>query len=106
MRAISKALDQEWDETYTGMALQGLFLCDMPSANAVWGAYLRQNGFRRHIIPNECPDCYTVEQFCEDHPEGTYVLAISGHVVCVRDGRYFDTWDSGQQVPLYYWKKE
>ena len=21
-------------------------------------------------------------------------------------GDYFDTWDSGQEVPIYYWKKE
>lgn len=78
----------------------------MPSANHVWGAYLRRHGFRRYALPDVCPDCYTVADFCRDHPSGVYVLALSGHVVCVEDGDYYDTWDSGAEVPAYYWQKE
>ena len=44
--------------------------------------------------------------FAAEHPSGTYILALSGHVVCVMDGDYYDTWDSGGEVPLYYWRKE
>lgn len=106
VRAISKALDQSWEETYTGLCLQGFRMCDMPSANHVWGAYLRENGFRRHILPDECPDCYTVADFAADHPDGTFILAISGHVVCLKDGQWWDSWDSGGEVPVYYWTKE
>ncbi len=106
IRAISKALGQDWEKTYIDLALQGFQLCDMPSANYVWGAYLRKNGFRRHILPDTCPDCYTVEDFAAEHPRGTYILAISGHVVCVQDGEWHDTWDSGGEVPLYYWERE
>ena len=78
----------------------------MPSANAVWGAYLRSQGFKRHIIPNTCPDCYTLNDFCEDHPNGMYIVALQNHVVAVNDGDYFDTWDSGEEMPLYYFSKE
>ena len=78
----------------------------MPSSNAVWGAYLRHQSFRRYIIPNECPDCYTVSDFCCDYPKGVYVLATGTHVVTVIDGEYYDTWDSGNEVPIYYFKKE
>ena len=106
VRAISKAVEQDWEETYTGLCLQGYRMCDMPSANHVWGAYLREHGFRRHILPDECPDCYTVADFAADHPEGTYILAISGHVVCLKDGQWWDSWDSGGAVPVYYWNKE
>ena len=106
VRAISKALDQDWETTYTGLALEGFCRCDMPSANHIWGAYLKRRGFRRSLIPDECPDCYCVSEFAEDHPVGTYILALSGHVVCVRDGDYYDTWDSGGEVPLYYWQRE
>ena len=106
VRAISKALNQEWQETYAGLALYGFMMGDMPSANAVWGAYLRQKGFARSIIPDNCPDCYTVEDFAEDHSTGTYILALSGHVVCVRDGVLYDSWDSSGETPLYYWHKE
>ena len=106
VRAISKALGEDWEKCYSGMAVQGFVLCDMPSANHVWGAYLRSRGFHRHIIPDECPDCYTVRDFCRDHPEGMFILALSGHVVAVQDGDYYDTWDSGNEIPIYYWQRE
>lgn len=106
VRAISRATGEGWDTVYCGLCVEGLRLCDMPTANHVWGAYLRRHGFRRRALPDDCPDCYTVADFCRDHPNGTYVLAISGHVVCVADGRYYDTWDSGAESPAYYWYKE
>lgn len=46
IRAISKAAGQSWETTYAGLCLSGFALCDMPSANHVWGAYLRRLGFR------------------------------------------------------------
>ena len=70
------------------------------------GGYLRSRGFDRDMIPNSCPDCYTVADFAAEHPEGTYILALSGHVVCVQNGDWIDTWDSGGEIPLYYWHKE
>lgn len=106
VRAISKATGEDWARTFCGLCAEGMRLCDMPSANHVWGAYLRRRGFRRHALPDACPDCYTVADFCREHPSGVYVLAISGHVVCVQDGDYYDSWDSGAEAPAYYWQKE
>lgn len=37
---------------------------------------------------------------------GTYILALSGHVVTVVDGDWYDTWDSGGEIPIYYWVRE
>ena len=106
VRAISKVLNQSWDKTFTGLSMQGFCSCDMPSSNAVWGAYLRSKGYERSIIPNECPDCYTVRDFCEDHPDGRYILALDSHVVAVISGDYYDTWDSGDETVIYFWKKK
>lgn len=106
VRAISKALGQSWEETYVGLVLQGFIMGDMPSANAVWGAYLRKNNFIRQIIPDTCPDCYTVADFAMEHSKGTYILALSGHVVCVIAGKIYDSWDSSGEIPLYFWHKE
>ena len=105
VRAISKALGQSWECTYTGLSLQGFLLGDMPSANATWGAYLRANGFARRIVPDSCPDCYTVRDFAADHPHGTYILSLASHVVCLIDGDVYDTWDSQDETPLYYWER-
>lgn len=106
IRALSLALGQSWERTYVELALEGFMMGDMPSANHVWGAYLRRKGFRRRILPDTCPDCYTVADFARDHPSGTYLLALDGHVVCLIDGDWYDTWDSGGKIPLYYWTRK
>lgn len=105
VRAISKIMNQTWRETYIELCIYGLDFYDMPSSNHVWGAFLKDSGFIRKVIPNTCPHCYTVKQFCTDHPKGRYILALHGHVIAVIDGNYYDTWDSGEEVPLYYWQK-
>lgn len=106
IRAISKITDEDWETVYIGVVLKGLEMHDMPSSNAVWGSYLYSRGFRRNIIPNTCPDCYSVKDFCEDHSAGLYLLATGTHVIAVKDGNYFDTWDSGDETPIFYWRKE
>ena len=106
VRAISKAIGKSWDDTYIGLALQGFRMKDMPSSNNVWGEYLYENGFRRFVIPDSCPNCYTVKEFAEDHKDGKYILCTGTHVIFSERGNYYDTWDSGNEVPVYYWKKE
>lgn len=106
VRAISKATGRDWADTYLALCVQGFIDCDMPSSNAVWGNYLRQLGYRRNIVPDTCPDCYTVKDFVEERPNGTYILALSGHVVCVKDGTIWDSWNCENEPVLYYWYKE
>lgn len=106
IRAISTAMRLAWEDIYLAICIYGLKMKDMPSANHVWGAYLTDAGYKRHIIPDTCPHCYSVRQFAEDNPQGTYILAIQGHVVACIDGCYYDSWDSGDEIPLYYWQKE
>lgn len=101
VRALSKALQQDWDKIYVGLCLEGFICRDMPSANAVWGNYLRRNGYRRELAPDDV----TVAEFADEHPCGTYILALSGHVVCVIDNTLYDTWRSENEIVLYYWEK-
>lgn len=103
IRAISLLTNKKWDETYSILCSYGFHECDMPSSNAVWGKYLSDLGYQRRIIPNHCPYCYTVKEFCQDHPLGTFLLGTGSHVVTVIDGDYYDAWNSGDQVPIEYW---
>lgn len=102
VRAISKAMDQSWETSYLGIAMEGLLLFDMPSANHVWGEYLKRKGFHRELAP----DGITVREFANEHPNGTYILALSGHVVCIKNGTLFDSWDSSNEIVLYFWERE
>ena len=106
IRALSIAMNKTWHEIYIELSIQGLVLCDMPSSNRVWGEYLKSQGYHRYIIPDTCPQCYTIRDFCADNPEGTFILGTGTHVVTVIDGDYYDSWDSGDELPIYYWKKE
>lgn len=106
VRALSKLLNQDWNETYLGLCLQGFLLKDMPSSNDIWSRYLIEKGFTRKILPDTCPSCYTIRQFCTDNPKGSFLLATGTHVVAVIDGNYYDSWDSGNEVPIYFFKRK
>lgn len=103
VRAISKALNIDWEQAYLLITSAGYQMGDMPSSDSVWGAVLRQHGFYRAAIPNSCPDCYTAREFCRDHPRGVYVLGFGGHVATAVDGDLYDSWDSSNEIPIYYW---
>ena len=81
-------------------------MADMPSSNHVWGINLIYNGFKKYPIPDTCPNCYTVRDFCRDNPHGVFVLATGSHVVTAINGNFYDTWNSGDAVPIFYFKKE
>lgn len=106
IRAIATVLGLSWETVYMGIVLQGLKMHDMPSSNHVWGEYLKMKGFRRSIVPDTCPACYTVRDFCREHDSGRYVLATGTHVIGAIDGDYYDTWNSGAEVVIYYWRKD
>lgn len=105
IRAITKLLDSDWLTIHLELCVKSHFMYDMPSANRVWEQYLSEKGFKRHMIPDTCPDCYTVRDFCSEHQTGKYLLATGEHVVTVVDGNYYDAWDSGSEQPIYYWSK-
>lgn len=107
IRAIAKALNQTWEQAYTGLFVEGLFQGDLPNADSVWSKYLYDHGFRRYLIPEDLIGEYTVSDFTKDHPGGVFVLSMPGqHVVCVENGKWMDTWDSGEETPSYFWAKE
>ena len=106
VRAVAKALGIDWEKAYILITSNGFAMGDMPSSDSVWGAVLRQNGFYRKAIENECPDCYTAEDFAKDHPKGIYVLGFGGHVATIKDGVIYDSWDSSNEIPAYVWYRK
>lgn len=106
VRAIALADDKSWNETYINLCLTGLMMYDMPSSNRVWNEYLKSEGYTKHVVPDDCPRCYSIKDFTSEFFKGTYILGTGTHVVCVKDGNYLDTWDSGDETPIFYWTKE
>ena len=103
VRAVAKALNVDWEKAYVMLAVNGFAMADIMNANNVIASVLRQNGFDRKTIDNTCPDCFSVKDFCKENPKGTFVLGTGTHVVTVIDGNYYDVWDCGDEIPIYYW---
>lgn len=77
-------------------------MSDMPSSNAVWGTYLLNKGYEEKSIMKKCLDCYTINDFCKDNPKGTFIVGTGDHVVCCINGSIYDSFNSGNMIPIYY----
>lgn len=104
IRAIAIATDQSWRETYRDLCRMGEIMGDLPNSNAVWGRYLKEKGATQFLLPESCPACITVRAFSERYPEGVYVIGTGSHAVAVISGDWYDSWDSGQVTPTYFWR--
>lgn len=106
IRAICLATGKDWYKVYDDLCRVGRSECSMPSVNHVWGLYLYDRGFEPFLLPKRCPDCVTVREFCDMYPEGTYIVGTGSHAVCIRNGDYLDSWDSGNETLSFYFRKK
>ena len=104
VRALAIATGQSWRQVYEDLCEIGRIECDLPNSNVVWGLYLKRLGATPFLLPETCPDCITVRAFCKRYPEGRFVIGTGSHAVAVIDGDYYDAWDSGNEIPTYFWK--
>lgn len=104
IRAICKALGIDWRTAYTYLTAYGFNMAHMPDRKQVCNAFLYGRGFRRRLAGDDSGR-YTLKDFCADYPQGLYVVVTSNHMVCVVDGCYYDSWDSGDEIPEYYWER-
>lgn len=104
VRAVSVALGVDWDTAYAMLANEGFERKDMPSSDAVWGSLLLNNGFVREACP-DCRDGFNADEFLKTHQFGKYVIAFGGHVAAADNGVLFDSWDSENEIPIYYYRE-
>lgn len=104
IRAISIALNQPWLQTFDELCAVARRDFNMPSADTVWGHYLYLLGFEPFLLPSSCPKCITVDQFTKEYPYGTYIIGTGSHAVAVINGNYYDSWDSGNEIPSFFWR--
>ena len=106
VRAICIATNRPWMDIYDRLCETGREECNMPSADSVWGKFLYRMGFTPFLLPESCPECVTIRMFCAMYPMGTYIIGTGSHAVAVIDGHYYDSWDSGDQVPSFFWSMQ
>ena len=104
IRAISIALNKPWEEVFIELSTMAYFCHSIISHNYVWGKYLYWLGFIPFMIPETCPECITIKVFSQIFNQGTYIIGTGSHAVTVIDGNYFDSWDSGHEIPTFFWR--
>lgn len=106
IRTLTKVLDREWIEVFEELIPYAREFQCMPNGKKCYETYLKDNGFTYHGISNKKGSKRpTVESFTKSHKEGTYVLRVANHLVASSNGKYYDTWDSGECCMYGYWEK-
>ena len=107
IRALCKVTGKEWLEVFDDLTPYVREVQANPNAPQVYSKYLEDNGFKwvgiKVVKGSKRP---TVDSFTKEHPEGTYILRVSHHIVAVADGAFWDTWDSGHKSVYGYYTKE
>lgn len=98
IRAISLAEGKTWDETYyelSGIAQRnGIILDDVNFIEPLLDS-------RYYRV------CYKgkyVGDFVEEHPKGTYLITMKGHITCCINGVLYDTFDCRDRVMWCAWR--
>lgn len=103
IRAISTVTGLPWRTVHWDLAQLSNERYQMMDDNVVWHEYLYDLGFDVKTIGWPCA---RVKDFCRCFPRGWYILGTGKHVIAVIDGDYYDTWDSGNEIAVFYWQLE
>ena len=104
VRAITIALGKSYEEVFNG-------LCDLaketgffPSHEETWSLYLKNNGWIKNKPQNFDGNLKRLEKF---NSRGiTAIVKTRLHLVCVSEGKIFDTVDCKYSCANSYWTKE
>lgn len=105
-RAISTALDQDYEETARELFEFWLKTgYDIHDAKC-YGKYLESKGWVKQKQPRKANNNkYTGKEFVKQF-KGTCVAHIGGHhIVCIKDGKILDIWNCSTRCIGNYWTK-
>ena len=105
IRSFANAEGKEWQEVAKEFFDIALSEYLMPNDFFIAGEYAQRHNYEDGYIYPDNP--YTVERFAQTHPQGKYVVLVTGeqsHAVSIIDGDYYDLVDSANQPIDTYWK--
>lgn len=66
--------------------------------NIVWRTYIERKGYKKLSFPAvKGQSRMNGERFAEEHPKGSYILNMAGHLSACVDGVIYDTWNCGHK---------
>lgn len=110
IRALSTAMNQSWEQTFTALCQISLKYGLMPTDTKCFSRYLKQNGWIKQIQPRKYDNTkYTGKEFIKEvltdnAPYQNVIAKIGGHhIVAIVNGKIYDTWDSTNGCIGNYW---
>ena len=98
LRSISVAENKTWDDTY-------LELSEIAQEN---GIILDDVNFIEPLLDSRydrmCYQNMYVGEFAEEHPKGTFLITMKGHITCCIDGVIYDTFDCRDRIMWCAWE--
>jgi hypothetical protein len=106
-RAVCTALGESYNDVLKEMFNMSIETGYEYTDSKCMDKYLQSKGWTKMKQPRKKNNTkYTGEEFCKIY-RGTYVANIGGHhVVCIKNGKVHDTWDSTDGCIGNYWVKE
>lgn len=102
IRSICGATELDWVTIYKEICDAGLSIYDVPGSKDTIDIVLKNHGFV-WVKQERGTKKLTVKDFAKTHKNEVCVLSCSGHVLCTKNGKYYDTWDSGDVKVFGWW---
>lgn len=106
IRAICVALKEEWKDTYKGMYDVAVETGYAISCKENYKEYLLKKGYKMQKMPKrDDGKKYTVKEFIEEvaEPNKNYIIKLTHHLTCVKNGKLIDIWDCSRRKVGNYW---
>lgn len=97
IRAISLAEGKSWQQTYDELSYiagqNGIILDDVNFIKPLLDSRYDRISHREKLVGD----------FVKNHPLGTYLITMNGHITCCVDGTIFDTFDCRNRTIEFVW---
>ena len=97
VRCIMAAEGLDWKTAFGKLVETAYKEMDIPNDSGVIEKTIKKMGYEKRRL--------SVSEFAKRHKKGTFILSLTGHVVCVKNGHWYDTWDCGEYKVFKYWEK-
>lgn len=104
VRAVCCLTGKSWMDAYKFICECGAKVYDMPDGPKAIAEAMKQLGGTKYSWPRG-EKRQTVEEIAWDTAGKDYVIIanLAGHVVCCKNGAYWDTWNSGDRTAYTMW---
>lgn len=104
IRAFAGCLNIDWFKAFDALTESARKVCDVLNSTEAMTDAMKKVGFKKVSIKVEKGSKRpTIKSFAKEHTKGNFILGVANHFCCVKDGKYYDAWDSGDcSVYSYY----